>query len=517
MSGKRISSASLGRRDLLKCGLYGGLATSLSPYLWLSGCSKRQKAKMPNIIVLTVDTLRADHMALYGYSRNTMPAIEKFAKTAVVFDNPVVPRGSTRPSYASMLTGLYPFRHGVYNNTSGLHESLTRLPQLLKSAGYHTAAFMSNFSMIKELSGCQYGFDIYDDLVEEREANRSSYQRTAMNTLKAILKWLGSNHQKPFFLFTNFIDPHGPYQPPERFRNMYRSKEKRIVDRKKIPPYQFVYDSLDFYDYQDRYDGEISYTDEALGMLIAELKKKKLWDDALIVFTADHGEHLGDHTDIIRKLLFNHAPSAWDATARVPMVIRLPETLTDNSAVSRRVRSVCSPMDLAPTVLDYLGIDSDVRMDGLSLLPVLKGQQKTERVVLLECPLKSYSFIPKGAESYPDIYAIRSGTHKLVRGLKRGTSDVSLQVVFDISADPLEKNPLRYNDELALHHKLAKQMDVMLQQVSTYKMPFQVTRYSIPQSKRPGFIEERTKSAQENIKYLSEEQIESLRSLGYVE
>jgi len=517
VSRKRSSNVNLSRRDMLRWGLYGGLAAGLSPCLWLSGCSKRQKGRRPNIIVLTVDTLRADHMALYGYSRDTMPAIEKFAKTAVVFDNAVVPRGSTRPSYASMLTGLYPFRHGVYNNTIGLHEVLTRLPQLLRSAGYHTAAFMSNFSMIKELSGCHHGFDIYDDLVEEREANRASYQRTAVNTLKAILGWLGSNDQQPFFLFTNFIDPHGPYQPPQRFRNMYRSQKKRIVDRKQIPPYQFVEGSLDFYDYQDRYDGEISYADEALGMLIDELKRKGLWDDALIVFTADHGEHLGDHTDIIRKLLFNHAPSAWDATARVPMIIRLPEAPTDNSAVSRRVRTVCSPMDLAPTVLDYLGIESDVRMDGLSLLPVLKGHQKTERVVLLECPLKSYSFIPGGAEGYPDIYAIHSGTHKLVRVLKRGTSNVLQQVVFDISADPLEKSPFRYDDRFPLYRELAGQMDAMLEQVRTYKLSFPVTRYLMPESKRPGFIEKRKKSSQENIKYLSEQQIERLRSLGYVE
>jgi len=446
VSGKRISSVNIGRRDLLKFGLYGGLATSLSPYLWLSGCGKRQKAKMPNIIVLTVDTLRADHMALYGYHRNTMPAIERFAETAVVFDNAVVPRGSTRPSYASMLTGFYPFHHGVYNNTAVLHENLTTLPQLLQSAGYHTAAFTSNFTLVRELSGCHQGFDVYDDRVEERLPNRLSYERTAAHTLKAIMEWLESNAQQPFFLFTNFIDPHGPYLPPKRFRNLYHSGKERILDRRQIPPYQFVDGSLDFYDYLDRYDGEISYIDEALGMLIEELKRRGLWDDALIVFTADHGEHLGDHTDIIRKWLLNHLPSVWEATAHVPLIIQLPQTPGDNVAVPRRVQSVCSPMDLAPTVLDYLGIIDDVRMDGRSLLPVLRGNQETDRVVLLECPLKSYSFIPKGSSNYPDTYAIRSDTHKLVRSFQRGTPNVLQQAVFDISADPLEKSPFRYDD-----------------------------------------------------------------------
>lgn len=472
---------------------------------------------MPNIIVLTVDTLRADHMALYGYARDTMPAIEKFAPTAVVFDNAVVSRASTRPSYSSMLTGLYPFRHGVYNNTAVLHEDLTTLPQLLKLAGYHTAAFVSNFTLVKELSGCHQGFDIYDDRVEEHQANRPSYQRTAANTLKAILEWLGSNDQQPFFLFTNFIDPHGPYRPPQRFRNMYRSQKKRIIDPKQIPLYQVVDGSLDLYDYLDRYDGEISYTDEAMGMLIAELKSKGLWDDALIVFTADHGEHLGDHTDIVRKFLLNHMPSVWDATARVPMIIRLPGAPTDNAAVSRRVPSVCSPMDLAPTVLDYLGIEFDVRMDGRSLLPVLKGRQEKDRIVLLECPLKSYSFIPEDGDRYPDIYAIRSDTHKLVRSFQRGTPNVFQQVVFDISADPIEKSPLRDDDRSAIYHKLAGKMDAMLQQVRTYKLPFPVTFFRMPESERLDFIGKRKKSSQENIKYLSEQQIERLRSLGYVE
>lgn len=472
---------------------------------------------MPNIIVLTVDTLRADHMALYGYHRNTMPAVEKFAETAVMFDNAVVPRGSTRPSYASMLTGLYPFRHGVYNNTAVVHEDLTTLPQLLRSAGYHTAAFTSNFTLVRELSGCHQGFDVYDDRVEERLPNRPSYERTAAHTLKVIMEWLDSNAQQPFFLFTNFIDPHGPYLPPKRFRNLYHSGKERILDRRQIPPYQFVDGSLDFYDYLDRYDGEISYIDEALGMLIEELKRRGLWDDALVIFTADHGEHFGDHTDIIRKWLLNHLPSVWEATAHVPLIIRLPQTPGDNVAIPRRVRSVCSPMDLAPTVLNYLGIESDVRMDGLSLLPVLRGHQETDRVVLLECPLKSYSFIPRGGDSYPDLYAIRSDTYKLVRSIQRGTSNVLQQVVFDISADPIEKSPLSYDDRSAIHHKLAGKMDEMLQQVRTYKLPFPVTFFRMPESERPDFIEKRKKSSQENIKYLSEQQIERLRSLGYVE
>ncbi len=215
------------------------------------------KGKRPNIIVLTVDTLRADHMALYGYHRDTMPAIGEFAKTAVVFDQAVVSRGNTRASYASMLTALYPFRHGVYNNNVVLHDNFKTLPETLKSAGYHTAGFVSNFVLVGELSGCDQGFDIYDDRTEDRELNRPNYERSAAGTLKAILEWLQTNPPQPFFLFTNFIDPHGPYLPPKRFRSLYKSDKELILDKKKIFSYQRVNDSFNYYDYVDRYDGEI--------------------------------------------------------------------------------------------------------------------------------------------------------------------------------------------------------------------------------------------------------------------
>ncbi len=244
--------------------------------LMASSCKKDQtpaagKAGRPNIIVLTVDTLRADHMALYGYHRDTMPAIEAFAKTAVVFDQAVVSRGNTRVSYASMLTALYPFRHGVYNNNVVLHENFKTLPEALRSAGYHTAGFVSNFVLVGELSGCDQGFDIYDDRTEDREINRPNYERSAAGTLKAILEWLETDPPQPFCLFTNFVDPHGPYLPPEKFRTMYKSGKKKILEQRKIFSYQRVNNSLNYYDYVVRYDGEIRYVDDEFRFFLESL------------------------------------------------------------------------------------------------------------------------------------------------------------------------------------------------------------------------------------------------------
>ena len=467
------------------------------------------KGKRPNIIVLTVDTLRADHMALYGYHRDTMPAIGEFAKTAVVFDQAVVSRGNTRASYASMLTGLYPFHHGIYNNNIVLHGNFKTLPEMLKSAGYHTAGFVSNFVLVDELSGCGQGFDIYDDRVEDREANRNNYERSAAGTLKAILEWLETDPPQPFCLFTNFIDPHGPYLPPKRFRGLYKSDKELILDRKKIFSYQRVNDSLNYYDYVDRYDGEIRYVDEVLGQLIEALKAKGLWDDALVIFLSDHGESLGEH-----NVFFSHQYYVFEETVRVPLAIRLPSDGYNVAAVApHRTFSLASPMDIMPTILDYLDVSFKDKIDGQTLLPILHGTDSTDRTIFLEFPEVS---IP--SQRHPASFALRTATHKLIRILQPNTRVLIGQVVFDITADPLEQRPIRYDQSIELHRKLSKQLDEMLKKVSEYEIPFALTSYDVPLAQRTDFVEKRKEKGPKTIrKQLSDEQIEKLRSLGYIQ
>jgi len=527
------------------------------------------KTKQPNIIILTVDTLRADHIAMYGYDRNTMPAIEDFARTSVVFDNAIVTRGATVPSYASMLTGLYPYRHGIHTNKAALHEDLATLPELLKSAGYHTAGFVSNFVLISELSACDQGFDVYDDNMEEPELYRENYERSAPNTARAISQWLQDDPPQPFMLFVNFIDPHGPYRPPARFSQLYKTSQKRILDYQKIPNYQLLdkplnlYDhlkrilrhrhikknqfldkslnfyerlkrmlnrwkarksqdkslnvhdrpkralkrqkiqkkysrkSLNFYDYLNGYDAEIRYTDEVIGKLIEQLKSKKLWDDSLIIFTADHGEAMGEH-----DFFFEHQWHVYDETMRVPLIIRLPRQTADHEIrTTKRISSLASPMDLMPTIADYLDIPFDDEVDGQSLLPIIMGKQDNERFLFLESHAQKF-------------YAVRSATHKLIRVMDGNTDQVE-QEIFDISTDPLEQKPIRYDKGQKIHRKLLSQMDSMVKKVHDYELPFTLSLYMIPMSNRDEFMEKR-KDKDINIKQLSPEQIKRLRSLGYV-
>ncbi len=503
-----------------------GAALGLGLLLALSSCRQGNRptppaadvtrpSQKPNIILLTVDTLRADHMALYGYARDTMPAIGRFARTAVVFDNAVVPRGSTRPSYASMLTGLYPFHHGVRSNATVLHNDLTTLSETLKSAGYHTAGFVSNFVLLGEMSGFGQGFDVYDDRMEERESGRPNYERTARNTLEAILAWLNADPPQPFFLFTNFIDPHGPYQPPGRFGKLYRSGKMRRLDPNDIPAYQLVEGQLNYFDYVDRYDGEIRYTDEVMGILIDELKRKGLWDDALVVFTADHGESMGEH-----GIYFEHHLQVYEETMHVPLAIRLPDALgsphgpttTQGDGGPRRVRSLCSPMDLPPTILAAIDLSTEAELDGRSLLTLMQGGQDEDRALWLEFP-----DVATPQESLPDIYAIRTATHKLMRILAPNTTKVLQQAVFDLAADRLEQRVIPFNAQDPLHRQLAKQFDSMLTRVHRYDVPFALTVYEMPMSQRPGFIDARREKGKTIVKPLTTDQIERLRGLGYVQ
>jgi len=484
-----------------RCSTRGRAAViSLCLALW-TGCANdsdpRSTLPHPNIIFLTVDTLRPDHMALYGYARDTMPAIEAFAKTAVVFDSAVVPRGSTRPSYASMLTGLYPYRHGVHANRIELHSDVPTLQEGLKMAGYHTAAFVSNFVLIKELSGLAQGFDVYDDFVDEKETNRNYYERTAARTLGAILKWLNSGPPEPFFLFTNFIDPHGPYRPPETYREMFQSERRRELSIDEIPRYQVYGDKLNYYDYVDRYDGEIGFTDAVLGLLIAELKSKGLWDNAIVVFTADHGESLGEH-----GLYFEHKLHLWEETVRVPMAIRIPG-LTEPG----RASALCSPMDLPATLYEYLGLQPETVLDGKSLLSCLRGEDAPKRSLLIEAPrIEEQGTI--GA------FAIRTATHKLIQVEDMKDKTVVRLDVFDVENDPLEQNRIAFDQNVDVHRELRAELDKALTNLWSHKLSFKPKFYYVPNEERRTFVFGRLQTTEQ--REFTPEQAEQLQSLGYV-
>ncbi len=462
----------------------------------------------PNIILLTVDTLRADHVGLYGYVRDTMPTIETFAQSAVVFDTAVVPRGSTRASYSSMLTGLYPFHHGVRSSFIVLNDALTTLPEVLKSSGYHTAGFVSNYLMVAELSGFDQGFDVYDDGVKLNPDHEYVCERTADKTLQAILRWLEAGPPQPFLLFINFIDPHGPYEPPQRLRRLYRDTRVQLLHRDQIPPYQLIKGELNLFEYIDRYDEEIRYTDETIGALITALRRRGLWDTSFVAFAADHGESFGEH-----RLYFDHYFGVWESTVHVPLAIRAPVSETGQETFHpRRVGSLSSPMDLMPTILDYLDINCDVAFDGRSLLPLMSGEQDADRALLVEFPAMASASMER-----PDVYAVRTATHKLIKVVDQKTGEVQEKAVFDLDADPMEQHHIPLDPANPLHKTLNRRLESMMAEVRSYKVPFRRTVFCVPKEDRQEFLENREGGDKKVVKTLTDGQTNRLRSLGYVQ
>ncbi len=479
--------------------------------LTLLGCASEgdrpSKDQKPNILFLTVDTLRPDRTDMYAYDRSTMPRVAAFADSATTFDHAVVPRGSTRPSYASMLTGQYPFRNGVRSNRMVLHEDAQTLSETLLDEGYETAGFVSNFVLLGDFSGINQGFQIYDDFLDQREGRRNNYERRASSTLRSILEWLDSDPPEPFFLFVNLIDPHGPYKPPQKYYDMYKTDRVRNIPRGRIPPYQAHGDTLNFFDYVDRYDAEIRYVDDALGVLMDALVAKGVWDNSMVVFTADHGEGFGEH-----GTYFGHHALLWEETTRVPMTIRMPQGWYESRGENppARLDPVVSPLDLTPTVMDLLGLAVPDNLDGRSLLPVLRGEAVSDRNILVEFPN-----VATPENEHPDFYALRGRTQKLIRMLDPTTGEQMVESVSDLVNDPLEIRPAAVDPSNPDHARLVAEMDEMLELVSTYETPYTVTEYLLPEEDRESFITGHR--GKREVRHLSPEQEERLRSLGYIQ
>lgn len=295
-----------------------------------------------NVLFVTIDTLRADHLPAYGYTHIRTPNLDKLAYESLIFEDAISQAPMTLPAHVSLLTGLLPQTHGVRDNFGFILDShATTLAEILKNNGYQTAAFISAFVLDSQF-GIDQGFDLYSDsftLAQARITN-TDVHRIAEETQMEVNAWLQKNHQKKFFMWVHYYDPHDPYQPPEPFKTEYKSAS---------------------------YDGEIAYTDHVLGNFVKVLEQLELKKKTIIVITGDHGEGLGEHKEQTHSLFI------YNATQHVPLFIRLP------NIEGRRVEGVVSHVDIAPTVLDWLGIRSNALMQGKSLIPLIQKKEKSER------------------------------------------------------------------------------------------------------------------------------------------
>jgi arylsulfatase A-like enzyme/Flp pilus assembly protein TadD len=286
-----------------------------------------------NVLVITTDTTRADHLRGYGNRSVETPTLDRLAREGILFANSVTPSPSTLPAHTSLLTGLYPIHHGARaNGTFHVEPRVVTLAERLRAAGYRTGAVISAF-VLDSRFGLDQGFELYhDDLTKGVKHSAHMFrERPAELANEPAVAWLREHAGERFFLWLHYFDPHAAYLPPEPFRREYAD---------------------------DPYDGEIAYADSQIGALLAELEELGVRDRTLVVYAADHGEGLGEHGEQTHSLL------TYDATLRVPLIFHAPAGLPGGRVVRRQAALV----DVVPTVLALLGLEAPEGLDGESLI-----------------------------------------------------------------------------------------------------------------------------------------------------
>ncbi|PYY10029.1 MAG: hypothetical protein DMG69_08455 [Acidobacteria bacterium] len=348
------------------------------------------KKIQPDMFLVTIDTLRADHVHCYGYSQISTPALDSLANDGIRFDRAFTPSPLTNTSHTTILTGLLPSAHGVTDFAVPLATAHATWAELLRKQGYQTAAFIGAIILdSKTLApGLDRGFDFYDNFPQHIQSMSrwGRVERRGMEVVRHAEGWLDTHRAGAHFVWVHLYDPHDPYEPP--------------------PPYSHIY--------KDRlYDGEIAYADFALGHFVAYLKQQHWYDEALIIAVGDHGEGLGQHQEE------THGIFLYDSTLHVPLIVKLPGQGKAGKNVAAQVRTT----DLLPTVLDWLGIAAPAELNGQSLRAYLVVNEVADRTSFGETdyPLR-FGWAP--------LRSVREGGFKFIEAPR--------PELYDLRADPLE-------------------------------------------------------------------------------
>jgi arylsulfatase A-like enzyme len=357
-------------------------ASVLVANLLAGSIPSRPASKSPNIILITLDTTRADRMGFLGSKRGLTPNLDSLARQSVVFTRAYAQAPLTPVSHASILTGTYPQFHQVNDFRVPLAKDLPYAPDILRSHGYHTAAFVGSIVLDPNPAyapGFDRGFDSYDANFHyegPKEKHYRTVERRGGEVVAHALTWLNKYPQGPFFIWLHLYDPHDPYDPPEPYKSRY-SKEP--------------------------YDGEIAYMDSAVGKLFSDLKARGLYDSAVIAVMADHGESLGAHGED------THGVFLYDETIRVPLVIKLPH------AVAKRVENRVELVDVLPTLLQTVGIAVPAEVQGESLLGMMKVEEKSEGEKSLDRPAYAETDYPHVAFGWGAERSLRTGKYLYIQ------------------------------------------------------------------------------------------------------
>ena len=352
-----------------------------SPFAWPSGD--------PNIILFLIDSLRADHLGAYGYPRDTSPAIDRLARDGVVFQNAIAPASWTRPSMGSLFTSLSPHVHGATTFGKTLPAEAVTLAETLQGRKYFTTAFQTNPLVAGEHFA--QGFDTYYEI----------FGASGGHVVRDFLTWLDEREKRKFFAYVHFMDVHLPYDAPDENRAKFVGPYSGQLDPRRIGSQKQIYDLLPTLTGADRshiidlYDAGINQVDDSIEFIVRELKRRKLFDDTIVIVTSDHGEELFDHGG------FEHGHSMHREVVQVPLIIRNPRLPARGVRVKQLVRLI----DVFPTVLGFLRVDIPAPLMGRDLGPAIADPN-------LDWNLEGFS---EGVMYGPNQAAIQKGPLKMIQ------------------------------------------------------------------------------------------------------
>ena len=391
--------------------------------------SVRKPTQQPDVFLVTIDTLRADHVHCYGYQPIQTPALDSLASDGIRFAQAFTPSPITNTSHATIVTGLLPSTHGVTDFAVELSGNHATLSELLKKRGYQTAAFIGSVILDSKnfAPGLDRGFDFYDNFPSPTatQSRWGRLERRGMEVTQHAEAWLSAHPAGPHFVWVHLYDPHDPYDPPLPYSKTYRER---------------------------LYDGEIAYADSALARFVVFLKKRGWYEGSVVIVVGDHGEGLGEHHEQ------THGIFLYDSTTHVPLIVKLPQGDDAGTVVESQVRTT----DILPTVLDLLHIPSPAQLDGESMRPFLNGGQNQGRTAFGETdyPLR-FGWAP--------LRSVRAEGFKFIEAPK--------PELYDLRTDPRELT----NDYVPWDAKV-KKFRALLSEVRSKNAPSSSSAASIPQS-----------------------------------
>ncbi|RKY04890.1 sulfatase [Candidatus Poribacteria bacterium] len=406
-----------------------------------------------NVLLIALDTVRADHLSCYGYRYETSPNLDRLAGEGVLFERMYTPGIPTQPSYTTIFTGQYSITHGIvtHGGTKEINPKSPWLPSILQRHGYTTCA-VSNLWRMK--SWFARGFEFYID-----PSHRSKYLHTvdAETINSRAIPWLEAHHKEKFFMFVHYWDAHTPYLPPPELRRKFYDGDPFDPSNESLKPLwrqpfgewwreswfsQLKEDDREVTDadyIRALYDAEIYYADMAVGKLLETLEKCGVADDTMVIVTSDHGELLGEH-----DVFFDHH-GLYEGNIHTPLIFRWR---AGGVTGGRRVPHFVQHVDLAPTILDAAGIPIPDSMEGKSLLPYLRGESDEpiySRIITQECTWQAK-------------WAIRTDEYKLIAAREPDLHNMPMRELYHLKTDPEELNNI-YLERWEVAEKLEAELE----------------------------------------------------------